>query len=29
MMAWSMFAVIMLITIVVVSTSKFWVFYDD
>jgi len=29
MMAWSMFAVIMLITIVVVSTSKYWVFYDD
>lgn len=29
MMAWSMFAVIMLITIVVVSTSKHWVFYDD
>ena len=29
MMAWSMFAVIMLITVIVVSTSKYWVFYDD
>lgn len=29
MMAWSMFAVIMIITIITVSTSKFWVFYDD
>ncbi|MDD3277684.1 MAG: sugar ABC transporter permease [Lachnospiraceae bacterium] len=29
MMAWSMFAVIMVITIVTVSTSKYWVFYDD
>nr|WP_288884815.1 sugar ABC transporter permease [uncultured Blautia sp.] len=29
MMAWSMFAVIMLITILVVSTSKYLVLYDD
>jgi ABC-type sugar transport system permease subunit len=29
MMAWSMFAVVMLITLVVVSTSKHWVFYDE
>lgn len=29
MMAWSIFAVIMLITVIVVSTSKYWVFYDD
>lgn len=29
MMAWSMFAVIMLFTIIAVSTSKYWVFYDD
>ena len=29
MMAWSIFAVIMGITLIIVSTSKFWVFYDD
>lgn len=29
MMAWSLFVVIMVITLVVVSTSKYWVFYDD
>ena len=29
MMAWSLFVVIMLITLVVISTSKYWVFYDD
>lgn len=29
MMAWALFAVIMVITLIVVSTSKFWVFYDD
>ena len=29
MMAWSLFVVIMVITLVVISTSKYWVFYDD
>lgn len=29
MMAWALFAVIMVITLVVVSTSKYWVFYDE
>ncbi|MDR1018588.1 MAG: sugar ABC transporter permease [Lachnospiraceae bacterium] len=29
MMAWAMFAVIMIITLVVVRSSKHWVFYDD
>ena len=29
MMAWSLFVVIMAITLVVISTSKYWVFYDD
>ena len=29
MMAWSLFFVIMVITLVVISTSKYWVFYDD
>ena len=28
MMAWSLFVVIMVITLVVISTSKYWVFYD-
>ena len=29
MMAWSLFVVIMVITLVVISTSMYWVFYDD
>ena len=29
MMAWSIFAVIMMITVVIVSSSKHWVFYDE
>lgn len=29
MMAWGLFVVIMVITLVVISTSKYWVFYDD
>ena len=29
MMAWSLFVVIMVIILVVISTSKYWVFYDD
>lgn len=29
MMAWSIFSVIMVITFIVVSTSKHWVFYDE
>ena len=29
MMAWSLFVVIMVITLVVISTSKYWVFYYD
>ena len=29
MMAWSLFVVIMVITLVVISTSKYWVFDDD
>ena len=29
MMAWSLFVVIMVIKLVVISTSKYWVFYDD
>ena len=29
MMAWSLFVVIMVITLVVISTSKYWVFHDD
>lgn len=29
MMAWCMFAVIMVITVLVVSTSRYWVFYDE
>lgn len=29
LMAWSLFVVIMVITLVVISTSKYWVFYDD
>ena len=29
MMEWSLFVVIMVITLVVISTSKYWVFYDD
>lgn len=29
MMAWSLFVVIMVITLVMISTSKYWVFYDD
>ena len=29
MMAWILFVVIMVITLVVISTSKYWVFYDD
>lgn len=29
MRAWSLFVVIMVITLVVISTSKYWVFYDD
>ena len=29
MMAWSLYVVIMVITLVVISTSKYWVFYDD
>ena len=29
MMAWSLFVVILVITLVVISTSKYWVFYDD
>ena len=29
MMAWSLFVVIMVITLIVISTSKYWVFYDD
>ena len=29
MMAWSLFVVIMVITLVVISTSKYWVCYDD
>ena len=29
MMAWSLFVVIMVITLEVISTSKYWVFYDD
>ena len=29
MMSWSLFVVIMVITLVVISTSKYWVFYDD
>jgi len=29
MMAWSLFMVIMIITLIIVSTQKLWVFYDD
>ena len=29
MMAWSLFVVIMVITLVVISTSKYWVYYHD